>query len=307
VPGSLPAWDDLRLLLEVHRRGSFLAAGAQLGLSTSTVARRIAELERSLGRRLVRRTSQGTSLEADGLTLVALAEDFERSLTAHQRDGASAYAGTVRVSLPDGFMSVAVQAIAKVRREHPEIFVELSSEARFVDLTAREADIGVRGARSSSAVLVERPIGEVRPGLFASPDYLKARLPGRYLADGDWGQQDFITGDAPHGPTEWLITRGAVRFPLRVSTLEGRLDAAERGLGLVMAGAGMPSSRRRLTRIRLEEPLPSLPFYLVMHQDLRSVPRVRAVADALGEAFAEARVQQERADEQFATRTRQRA
>lgn len=304
MPGERPGWDDLRLLLEVQRRGSFLAAGAQVGVSTSTVARRIADLERALGRRLVRRTSQGTSLEDDGLALVALAEDFERSLTAHERDGAGAspYAGTVRVSLPDGFLPVAVQAIAKVRREHPETLVELSSEARFVDLTAREADIGVRGARSSSAVLIERPVGEVRPGLFASPDYLKQRLPERYLANGAWGEQDFITGDSPHGPTEWLVARGAVRFPLRVSTFEGRLDAAEQGLGLVMAGAAMPGAQRRLARVRLEAPLPPLSFYLVMHQDLRSVPRVRAVADALAEAFADADADARRADEHFLRR-----
>jgi DNA-binding transcriptional LysR family regulator len=261
-------------------------------------------LERALGRRLVRRTSQGTSLEEEGLALVALAEDFERSLTAHQRDGAGAspYAGTVRVSLPDGFLPVAVGAIAKVRREHPETHVELSSEARFVDLTAREADIGVRGARSSSAVLVEKLVGEVRPGLFASSEYLKQRLPGRYLADAAWGEHDFITGDAPHGPTAWLVARGALRFPLRVSTFEGRLDAAERGLGLVMAGAAMAGARRRLTRIRLDAPLPPLSFYLVMHQDLRNVPRVRAVADALSEAFAEADAEARRADERFLQR-----
>lgn len=278
-----PAWDDLRVLLEVHRRGSFLAAGRRLGLSTATVARRIAALEHSLGRPLVQRTSQGTRLEKDGLGLVGLAEEIERSVAAYRRDGSgpSPFAGVVRVSIPDGFMPMAIEAAERVRKKHPETSIEISSEARFVDLAAREADIGIRGARSSSAVLVERPLGEVRSGLFASAEYLDLRLPKRAMGAKDWATQDFITGDAPHGPTQWLTARGAVSFPLKVSSYDGRLDAAERGLGIVMAGASVAAARPKLLRVRTDAPLPALPFYLVMHQDLRAVPRVRAVADAL--------------------------
>ena len=65
MENKLPAWDDLRVLLEVHRAGSFLAAGLRLGLSTSTVARRIGALEKDLGGALVHRTSQGVWLERE--------------------------------------------------------------------------------------------------------------------------------------------------------------------------------------------------------------------------------------------------
>ena len=57
-------WDDLRVLLALHRHHSFLAAGKALGLSTSTAARRIEALERSLGRPVVQRSSSGTTVEA---------------------------------------------------------------------------------------------------------------------------------------------------------------------------------------------------------------------------------------------------
>lgn len=303
---ELPAWDDLRILLEVHRRGSLLAAGAHVGLSTATVARRMAALERALGRKLVHRTSQGTHVEKDGLGLVALAEELERSLAAYRRDGTgpSPYAGVVRVSVPDGFMGIAIAAVERVRREHPETFVELSSESRFVDLAAREADIGIRAGRSASAVLIERAVGTVHAGLFASAAYLKCRLPSRVLTPEVWATQDFITGDAPHGPTEWLTARGAVRFPIKVSTYDGRIEAAERGLGIVMASASVGTSHPRLARIRLDTPLPPLTFYLVMHQDLRNVARVRAVAEALGEVVAEEVAAQTKAERRFQRRQR---
>jgi DNA-binding transcriptional LysR family regulator len=307
VADEQPAWDDLRLLLEVHRRGSFLGAAQQLGRSTATVARRIAALERLLGRRLVQRSSQGTRIDNDGAGLVAFAEELERAIAAYRRDGSgrSPHAGVVRVSIPDGFMPATIEAIEMVRSKHPETFVEVSVEARFVDLSAREADIGIRGARSSSAVLLERAVGEVHAGIFASETYLERRLPKRSLAVEDWGAQDFITGDAPHGPTEWLRARGAVHFPLKVSTFEGRLDAAERGLGLVVAGVSIGHSRR-LARVRLEAPLPTQPFYLVMHQDLRAVPRVRVVADALLEVLAKESSRQAEAEASFHRRPRKR-
>ena len=79
-PGTpvTPTWDDLRVLLALHRHRSFLAAGKALGVSTSTAARRIEALEAALGRPLVHRSSGGTSVEPGALELVTLAEQLER-------------------------------------------------------------------------------------------------------------------------------------------------------------------------------------------------------------------------------------
>src|SRR5580704_13930408 len=77
-----PAWDDLRVLLALHRQGSFLGAGKAIGISTSTAARRIEALEAGLGRPLVHRTSGGTLLEPDAFPLVNLAEQLELGLHA---------------------------------------------------------------------------------------------------------------------------------------------------------------------------------------------------------------------------------
>lgn len=293
-PGVLswPCWDDLRVLLEVHRGGSFLAAGQRLGLSTSTVARRIGALEDVLGRALVQRTAQGAALEGEAQDLVGLAERFEQALTARRRDGTgrSPYAGVVRVSLPDGFMAGAAEAAVRFRRLHPETCFELLSEARYVDLAAREADIGVRGARSSSPSLVEKPLGEIRSGLYASAAYLARRLPERRLRDGDYGAHDFLIEDAGpsgRGPGSWLMQRGAVRFPLRSNSIDARLQAAKGGQGLVVLAVGAEKDHKGLRRVELETPLPSLRFYITMHTELRRVPRIRDFAQVLHEVFAE--------------------
>src|SRR5690242_10567411 len=87
---QLPPWDDLRVLLAVHRERSFLAAAKMLGVATSTVARRIDALERALGRTLVLRGSAGTELDPGALELVAFAEQTEHGLAAMFRKGAEA-------------------------------------------------------------------------------------------------------------------------------------------------------------------------------------------------------------------------
>ncbi|NNC19864.1 LysR family transcriptional regulator [Corallococcus exiguus] len=292
MENKLPDWDDLHVLLEVHRGGSFLAAGLKLGLSTSTVARRIGALEKDLGRALVHRTSQGAWLEKEALELIALADHFEQSLRAHRRDGGggSPYAGRIRISLPDGFLTGAAEAAPRFRRLHPETLIEVISELRFVDLSSREADIGVRGGRSSSPVLVDKPLGEVVSGLYASEDYLSRSLPKRFLGADDYRGQDFVVEDETprgQGPSQWLSQRGASRFPFRSNSMEARLHAAKGGMGLVMLGIGSEKQHPELKRVRLETPLPSLRFYLTMHKDLRKVPRIREFAKTFESVFAE--------------------
>lgn len=62
-------WDDIRLFLELAREGSLSAAARRLKVDHSTVARRIATLERDLGLRLFDRLSRGYALTEEGDTL----------------------------------------------------------------------------------------------------------------------------------------------------------------------------------------------------------------------------------------------
>lgn len=289
MQNKLPAWDDLRVLLAVHRHGTLLAAGQALGLSTSTVARRIGALERDMGVALVHRTTQGSRLETEALALVALAQGFEQSLAAHRRGGGQrTFSGVVRISLSDGLMAGAAEAANRFCRQHPETFVEAVSELRFVDLVAREADLGVRNRRSSSPVLIDKHLGTIESGLYGSEDYVARRVPSRVLAVGDYAAQDFVVDDAvDRVPTKWLVDRGARRFPFRSNAFEARLLAAKGGRGLVLCAVGEATRHPELVPIDLEAPLPSIPFFLTMHKDVRKVPRVKGFAAAFEAVFAE--------------------
>lgn len=289
---SQPTWDDLRVLLAVHRYGSFLAAGRELGVSTSTASRRVEALEAALGRTLVHRSSAGTSIEPDALELVSLAEQLEHGLQAVRRDAGgrgSPFAGTVRLSVGDGFVPAMTQILTEFRRKHPETCVELVAESRPADLARREADLGIRTLRSSSQVLIERRLGTLRFGLYAAQSYVERRLRGARLRAGDFGRHDYV-GHA--GPVllavqmeDWLVARGATHFPFRSNSMLAKLEAVERGQGIGVMAEVVGCELAGVVRIEVDDPLPAIAVWLAYHRELRRVPRIRAVASAIEAEF----------------------
>jgi DNA-binding transcriptional LysR family regulator len=282
-----PTWDDLRVLLALHRHRSFLAAGKALGVSTSTAARRIEALEASLGRPLVHRSSAGTSVEPDALDLVALAEQLELGLRAIRRDdGHDDAAGTVRISMGEGFIPPVTQVLSSLRRTHPALQLEVISEARNVDLARREADIGIRKLRSSSAAVVDRPVGRLAFGLYAAPSYLERRLRGGHLAIADMPRHDYVGYDgAASVQNRWLASKGATRFVFRSNSDLALVEATRHGQGIAMLADASVRTLGGLLRLGVEAELPSTPVFLAFHRELRHVARVRLVLDVLDAAL----------------------
>lgn len=289
---STPTWDDLRVLLALHRHGSFLGAGRALRVSTSTAARRIDALEASLGRPLVLRSSAGTAIEPDALALVALAEQLELGLRAAQRsDGAGEVGGTVRISCGEGFARPATRVLADLRKKHPALQFEVSSESRLADLARREADIGIRKARSSSPVLVERLAGHLSFGLYAAQSYVERRLRGGHLKRADMGRHDFVgyDGDLARSPQmQWLTAHGATRFPFRTNSDFALQEAVEQGQGIALLAEALARDVPGLVRLDVDLALPRTPVFLVFHKELRRVPRCRVVVAAFADAFRQA-------------------
>ena len=285
---STPTWDDLRVLLALHRHRSFLAAGKALGVSTSTTARRIDALEAALGRPLVHRSSSGTTVEPDALELIALAEELEMGLQAMRRDERSEdLSGTVRVSMGEGFVRPVTQVLSVLRRKHPALALEVISETRMADLARREADIGIRKARSSSPVLVERAVGRLSFGLYASASYLERRLRGGRITQGDFSRHDFVGYEsAPRGgQMAWLMGHGAKRFAFKTNSDFALQEAMQQGLGIGLLADAQARSEPALVRLAFDGELPSAPIFLVFHKELRRVPRMKLVVQTLDVAL----------------------
>ena len=286
-----PPWDDLKLLLALHRHRSFLGAAKALGVATSTISRRMDSLEAALGRALVHRSSGGTFVEPDALELVALAEQMELGLRAVRRDkGDAVLSGTVRISLPEGAVRPVMGRLSDLRRRHPGLRLEVLSEAKLVDLARREADVGLRASKSSSPSVVHRTIGRVTFGLYAAPSYVERRLRGGRLKRGDFARHDFLghEGALARGTqSTWLVAEGATRFVILSNSDFVLLEAAVCGEGIALVADGTALSTPGLVRLETDAELPSMPIYVAYLRELRKVPRVRAVVQALAASLGE--------------------
>jgi DNA-binding transcriptional LysR family regulator len=280
-----PSWDDLRILLAVHRDQSFLAAGRTLGVAASTIARRIDAIERNLGRVLVHRGNDGTRLDPDTLRLVALAEQLELGLASLVRDGRDAeVSGTVRISLSEGFVRPIIPLLARLRAKYPALSIELISEARLADLARGEADIGIRIVRSASATVVSKLLGRASTGLFASREYVERRLPSARLSREAAGQHDWVGLDASleRLPQErWLRQYGAARFAFRSNSAIAIEHAVLAGMGIGLLGAVQATSLPGLVQLDAERTPPPVEVFLAFHRDARKTPRIRVVAKEL--------------------------
>jgi DNA-binding transcriptional LysR family regulator len=239
----------------------------------------------------VHRTNEGTLLEPDALPVVALAEQLELGLSALRRDDTrDALRGIVRVSLSEGFIRPVTQRLSELRRVHPTLRFEILSETRRVDLARREADIGIRTTRSSSKALVERLMGHIQLGLYAAPSYIERRLQTARVKIADLPRHDVIGWEGPVAqtpPMNWLEAQGATQFVFRSNAYHGILEAALHGQGIAILADSGGRSLPGLVRLEADVELPAVPIYLVFHRDVRRVPRVRLVVDALAASLRE--------------------
>jgi DNA-binding transcriptional LysR family regulator len=178
--------DDLLLLLAVARRHTYLAAGTELGVSHTTVARRIQRLERSLGGRLLVDSPAGWTLSPLGERACDAARQIELAVAGLQspdHHDPAGLRGLVRVSAPEAFMNrVVTAAAAELSRSNPDLRFELLSATRRASIHGQsDLDIGV--SRPASPRFVTQRLADYRLALYASPSYLETHDPVEHRSD----------------------------------------------------------------------------------------------------------------------------
>lgn len=278
-------WDDLRTFLAVARERTLSGAARSLGVTQSTMSRRMAAMEARSGARLLQRTPGGYVLTPLGEAVLGNVERMEAEALATHRLVAGrdvALEGTVRVTTVDTLAArVLVPAIAAVHRAHPGIAVELVPDTRSLSLSRREADVAVRMARFEGAELVQRRLGGLAFGLYAAPAYLD-RHGG---LDGDPARHAIVTvlDDQAHLPEARFLSerlpgaRAALRSNSRSVQQWGTLS----GIGIACLSCFRADAEPGLVRLSAPGEGPVRDIWLGVHRDLRHAPRVRAVIDAI--------------------------
>lgn len=284
-------WDHYRSLLAVLSEGSLSAAARLLAITQPTVGRHVAALESAFGQTLFTRTPSGLEPTEAALALRSYAQSMHDTAAALEREALSqgqGVHGSVRISASEVIgIEVLPPALAQLRREHPQLILELVPTNRLVDLLNREADIAVRMSPPQQQALVARRIGVVELGLFARDDYLQQHgLPQRVE---ELANHSLISFDE-----ETPFLRAArSRFPHWTrEALALRSDSDLAQLALIRAGAGIGFCQVALARRdpRLQRVLPQafafpLETWITMHGDLRGSRRCKVVFEALAQCL----------------------
>ncbi len=161
----------------------FAPAARALNVPKSTLSKRVAELEKTLGVRLINRTSRR-------FTVTEIGEDFYRHASAMLIEAEAAEAivkgrlaepsGTVRItaSVPTAQMMLA-GLLPPLALTYPKMRVMLHATDRFVDVVQEGFDIAVRDhfAPLPDSGMVQRRVATDAIWLVAAPAYLESRRP----------------------------------------------------------------------------------------------------------------------------------
>jgi DNA-binding transcriptional LysR family regulator len=281
-------WDDLRFFLAVARAGSTISAARTLSVNQTTVARRIAELERALGVRLFERQRDGYRLRPDAQPLLAVAEQAESALGAFVELGGALERGAsrLRVTTNEPLANVVLApAIRSFRAGRPGVQIDMVISPRVLDLAKGEADIALRAAPEAGGPdIVARRVGDAYWGVYCSRDY--ARLAGVPQTLEALTDHTIVVIDDPSGSRLAQLCRpAALRFE---ATLNDACVAARAGLGVTSVPCVLGESLPDFVRCFVQ-PEPITPLWLAYHERLRGLPEVRDFCDAVAAATRAAR------------------
>jgi DNA-binding transcriptional LysR family regulator len=276
-------WDDLRYFLAAARTRSLGAAGKGLGASASTVGRRIAALETSLGARLFSRTRDGLRLSADGERLRPAAERVEAEV-ARLRAGAladgEAIQGTVRVATTEALGAFLVErGLGSLSREHPSLVVEVLGGNRPVDLARGEADLAVRPLRPTEAGLRIKKLASLGFAVFASTEYVRRR--GAPRSPGELAGHDVVLFSAELAglpEARWLREHPGVRVTFQSNSMPAILAAIRAGAGIGVLTEALGALDPGLEKLFAVEAIPARPLWLVTASDAAERAAVKVVA-----------------------------
>lgn len=233
--------DDMRLFAVIAREKGIRSAAEVMGQPRSTVSRRLAELERVVGTRLVSRSTRQFALTELGETFLQKCIQLEELL--HSTEDVTARAARE----PTGTLSVAAspiigeeflpEVIDAYLTRFPRVRLRVDLSVDFVDLRRRDVDVAIRtGPLAETSDLFATRLGTSLKGVYASRGYLDRK--GKPILPGDLERHDCIVVGGESRQSAWAFReRGAeahvrVDGRLRVSSYRLARDAAAAGVGI---------------------------------------------------------------------------
>lgn len=291
-------WDDLRFVLAVARAGSALRAARALNVNQTTVTRRIAQFEERLGAELFESRQTGQALTPLGELVAAGAERIEAEALALQSAidaRLRVVSGAVRFTSPDVYADRIVAPFLRSFRQHyPGITVEVIAADRQLDIARGEADVALRATpRPEGTGIVAQRLPDTRWGPYCSRAYAEERgLPANVDEINSHAIVVLENNISKAQPFRWLPkVAGNATVSARSNSLINSLFAVKAGLGIGMLPCFVGDTEADL--VRCMPPIRELDakVWLIVREDIKQAPHVRAFVDSLSAHMATLRGQ----------------
>ena len=266
-------WDKLKIFHTVAEASSFTKASTILNLSQSAISRQIQALENDLKIKLFERHARGLALTDNG-------KYVESNLSEEKDKLNGKICVTTVVSFGTTWLTPRIQEFMSL---HPNIEVELIFDDKELDLSTRQADIGIWMRRPKQLNYIQKKFVNFNYHIYGSNNYLEKYGYPKNLSD--LNKHKFITygrgAPSPVFNPDWALKLGVKdnkkRKPvMKVNSVYGLLLAVQSGVGLAALPDYIAFNVPNITKVLPNETGPQTETHFVYPESLKNVARVTA-------------------------------
>ena len=291
-------WDKLKIFHAVAEAGSFTSSTVNLNLSQSAISRQIQSLEDDLKVKLFERHARGLTLTENGEYLFKTAhevisklKEVETTLGDKKDKPSGKLTVTTFVSFGTTWLTPRIQEFMQL---NPEIEVELIFDDKELDLSTRQADIGIWARRPKKLNYIQKKLIDINYHIYGSPKYLEKY--GYPKTVNDLNKHKFISfGKGTPSPVfnpDWALKLGMKdnkkrKSCMKVNSVYGLLLAVQSGVGLAALPDYLTVKQPDIVKVLPSVEGPITEAHFVYPESLRNVARVQAFRNFLYSKISE--------------------
>ena len=291
-------WDKLKIFHAVAEAGSFTSATVNLNLSQSAISRQIQSLEQDLKVQLFERHARGLTLTENGEyvfktahEVISKLKEVETSLGDQKNKPSGKLIITTVRSFGTHWLTPRIEEFMRL---NPEVEIELIFEDKELDLSTRQADIGIFMRRPKQLNYIQKKLIDINYHIYGSPKYLEKY--GYPKTINDLNKHNFISfgrgAPSPVYDPDWALKLGVrdnkKRKPvMRVNSVYGLLLAVQSGVGLAAIPDYLTVKQPNIVKVLPNVEGPITEAHFVYPQSLKNVARVQAFRNFLYSKISE--------------------
>ena len=291
-------WDKLKIFHVVAEAGSFTSATVILNISQSAISRQIQSLEEDLKVKLFERHARGLTLTQNGEyvyktahEVISKLKEIETSLGDQKNKPTGKLTITTVRSFGTHWLTPRIQEFMNL---NPEIEIELIFDDKELDLSTRQADIGIFMRRPKQLNYIQRKLVDINYHIYGSTKYLEKY--GIPKTINDLTKHRFISfGKGAPSPVfnpDWALKLGSkdnnkIKPVMKVNSVMGLLLAVESGVGLAALPDYLVSQSNNIVKVLPKSEGPITEAHFVYPESLKNIARVQAFKNFLYSKLSE--------------------